>query len=443
VSAGLPANVDAERFVLGSILLDDTWYVIAAGALEADDFSLEKHRRIFRRMGDLQSRGERIDRVTVANELMKCDQLESCDGLGYLVSLDDGLPRIPNIDSYIRIVLDKSTLRRIYFAAEHLQNRCLAGDEIPAEILAGANSTILALAEGCSETTFLTASQIITREGGFQKYLDRKTRARGLASGYPMLDTLTGGFEGGRLYVIGARPRMGKTALALNIAERVSVDHDKRTAIFSLEMSDVSLLDRLICSRARVNLRRFTGGWLNEEERKAIGRAAGEIAADDRILIDQRANTTMEDIHAKIRKEKARGGLHLVILDYLQLLLQGKDEFRVSEMSRISRNVKVIAKDCDVPFIALSQLSRAVDARQDHRPVLSDLRESGAVEQDADLVGFIFREDVYRRPDDPKDGFAELIVAKQRDGPEGIIPMSFFGEIVRFEERAMSSEPQG
>jgi replicative DNA helicase len=440
VSAGLPTNLDAERLVLGSILLDDTWYVQAAGALAADDFSLDKHRRIFARMGDIHGRGERIDSVTVANELIKRGELDTCDGIGYLVSLDDGLPRIPNLDSYVRIVRDKSTLRRIVYACQKLQHRAMGGCEDPAEILSGANATLLELAEGCSDTSFLAPSEIITREGGIQHYLDRKSRVTGLHSGYSDFDTLTGGFERGRLYVIGARPRMGKTAFALNIAERMSVDGAYRSAIFSLEMSDVSLLDRLICSRARVNLKRFTGGYLNEEERRAVGRAAREIACDDRILIDQKANTAIDEIHAKIRKEKTRAGLDLVIIDYLQLLLQGKDEFRVAEMSRISRNAKVVAKDCDVPIIALCQLSRAVDARQDHRPVLSDLRESGAIEQDSDLVAFLYREDVYRKPDDPKDGQADLIIAKQRDGPEGVVPLIFQGNIVRFEERSIRGD---
>jgi replicative DNA helicase len=430
----LPCNIDAERFILGSILLDETRYPEVAGIIGADDFSLEKHRRIYRRMADVQLSGESIDRVTVANALMAAGELESVDGLSYLIELDNGLPSVPNVDAYARIVRDKATLRQIIAAGAKLAAQAELESADPVQLLAAANGGLLKLAERGAESSLLKPSEIIEREGGFERFLDRKTRKRGIPWGYPALDKMTGGLERGKMYVLAARPRMGKTALALNIAERVSVDRDEVTAIFSLEMGDVSLLDRLICSRARVNLRKFTGGFLNEDERKRVGRAAGEIAASDRILIDQKAITDITEMHAKVRKAKARGNLGLVIIDYLQLMLSGDDKFRVAEMSRISRNCKVMLKDCAVPGIVLAQLSRKPDERPDHRPVLSDLRESGAIEQDADLVAFIYREDVYRKPDEPKDGTAELIVAKQRDGPEGMIPMVFQGELTRFEQ---------
>src|ERR1041384_3983384 len=213
---GLPTNVDAERFVLGSILLDDSFYIQAAGTLEADDFSLEKHRRIFRRMGDLQERSEKIDRITVANELMKFNELEACDGLSYLVSLDDGLPQIPNLDSYIRIVKDKAVLRRIIFASQHMMNRCLLGEEEPGEILAGAEETLLKLGEDRVKTGLVGAAQILENyEGGINAFLDPSKRIKGISTGFTKFDEYTGGLHGGDLVILAARPSMGKTALAL------------------------------------------------------------------------------------------------------------------------------------------------------------------------------------------------------------------------------------
>lgn len=436
----LPCNVDAERFILGAILLDDTRYPEVAGIVGADDFSLEKHRRIFRRMGEVQQSGERVDRVTVANALMKAEELESVDGLSYLVSLDDGLPNLPNVDAYARIVRDKATLRQIIAAGTTLAARAELENAEPAQLLAEANGGLLKLAERGAESSLLRPSEIIEREGGLNRFLDRKATRRGIPWGYPALDKMTGGLEPGKMYILAARPRMGKTALALNVAERVSVDREGVTLVFSLEMGDVSLLDRLICSRARVKLKKFSGGFCDGDELRRLAQAAGEIAAGDRVRIDQKAITDITEIHAKIRKAKAQGRVDLVIIDYLQLMLSGDDRFRVAEMSRISRNCKVMLKDCGVPGLVLAQLSRKVDDREDHRPKLSDLRESGAIEQDADLVAFVYREDVYRAKDAPMDGLAEVIVDKQRDGPEGMIPMVFRGGIVRFEERAQGEE---
>ena len=233
-----------------------------------------------------------------------------------------------------------------------------------------------------------------------------------------------------------ARPAMGKTALALNIAERVAVDGQSIVPIFSLEMDKESLVDRLICSRARVNTKRFDGGYMDSEEQVRAWRAAGEITADDRILIDDRANTNTHEIHAKIRKQQARGPVGLVILDYLQLLIDGDDAHRVAAASRISRELKLIAKDCKVPVLALSQLSRVCETRTDKRPILSDLRETGAIEQDADVVAMLFREEVYSQDREDLRGLAELILRKQRGGPIGTIPLVWLAEIVRFEEMA-------
>ena len=435
---GLPTNVDAERFVLGSILLDDSLYVQAAGTLEADDFSLEKHRRIFARMGQLQERGEKIDRITVANELMKFNELEACDGLSYLVSLDDGLPQIPNLDSYIRIVKDKAVLRRIIFASQHMMNRCLLGEEEPGEILAGAEETLLKLGEARVRAGLLNPDQILQDyEGGISAFLDPSKRIKGISTGFTKLDEYTGGMHAGDLIIIAGRPSMGQTALALNIAQHVAMKLKQTVAAFSLEMSKESLLTRMLCAAARVDSQRFRAGYLTQEERRKLNHALHELV-EAPLFIDDTAGVHLMDIHAKLRRLKAEREVKLVIIDYLQLMTaRGRFENRNQEVSALSRGLKLLAKELNVPIMVLSQLSRAVENRQgDHRPQLSDLRESGSIEQDADVVGFIFREEVYRRDREDLRGLAELIVAQQRNGPVGTVNLVFLHAQTKFENRA-------
>jgi len=435
----LPSNVDAERFVLGSILMDDSQYVLTAGTLEPDDFSLEKHRRIFKRMGELNERGERIDRVTVANELMRYSELEACDGLSYLVSLDDGLPQIFNLDSYIRIVKDKSLMRRMIFASQHVINRCLAGEEKPDDILAGAEESLLKLGESQARSGLVNPKQVLDEyQGGLNAFLDPSKRVKGLSTGFYKLDEMTSGLHPGELIIVAARPSMGKTAMALNIAQHVATKLEKVVAVFSLEMSKESLLTRVLCATARVDSQRFRAGYLNQDERRSLQRAAAQLV-EAPLYIDDTAGANLMDIHAKLRRVRSeRGSLDLVIVDYLQLMSgRGRFENRNAEVSSLSRGLKLLAKDLNVPMLVLSQLSRAPETRQgDHRPQLSDLRESGSIEQDADLVGFIFREEVYKRDREDLRGLAELIVAKQRNGPVGIINMVYLHSLTKFENRA-------
>jgi replicative DNA helicase len=438
IEKGLPTNVDAERFVLGSILLDDALYVQAAGTLEADDFSLEKHRRIFRRMGDLQERNEKIDRITVANELMKFGELEACDGLSYLVSLDDGLPQIPNLDAYIRIVKDKAVLRRMIFASQAVINRCLMGEEEPGDILAGAEETLLRLGEARVNTGLVNTDQILKDyEGGINAFLDPSKRIKGISTGFAKLDEMTGGLHGGDLFIIAARPSMGKTAFALNIAQHVALKLKQTCAVFSLEMSKESLLTRMLCATARVDSQRFRAGYLTQEERRKLNHGLHELA-EAPLYIDDSPGLHMMDMHAKLRRLQAERKLGLVIVDYLQLMSsRGRVENRNQEVSALSRGMKLLAKEMNVPMLVLSQLSRAVETRVgDHRPQLSDLRESGSIEQDADVVGFIFREEVYNRDREDLKGLAELIIAKQRNGPVGTVNLVFLHSQTKFENRA-------
>ena len=437
---GLPANIDAERFVLGSVLLNQDVYFQVAGAVEPEDFSLEKHRRIFARMKDLYARGEKIDRLTIANELMKQGQLESVDGFSYLVSLDEGLPSLANLDSYIRIVKDKATLRKLIFSAQKVIDRCFIGEEEPDEILAGAEESLLKLGEARAGERLETPKEIIEKfPGGVNAFLDPSQRVSGLSTGFTKFDEMTGGLHGGELLILAARPSMGKTALALNIAQHVATHPQMRkpVAVFSLEMSSASLLTRLLCAGARVDQHKFRAGYLNGEERRKLQVALADIT-ESPLYLDDTAGVNLMDVHSKLRRMQAERGLSLVVIDYLQLMSsRGRIENRNQEVSALSRGLKLMAKDLNVPFLVLSQLSRASETRVgDHKPQLSDLRDSGSIEQDADLVAFIFREEVYKRDREDLKGLADLIIAKQRNGPIGNVPLRFLGQFTRFENRA-------
>jgi replicative DNA helicase len=436
---GLPQNLDAERLVLGAIMVDDSLFVQVAGSLAADDFALEKHRRIFQRMVELHDRGERIDRITVANELLKRNQLDSCDGLSYLVSLDDGLPRTVNVDGYVRIVRDKALLRRIVFASQKLMDRALIGEEEPDEILAGAEETLLKLNDRRGENGLASPAEIIQGyEGGVNAFLDPSKRIKGISTGFVKLDEMTGGLHPGELIIIAARPAMGKTALALNMAQHVATGKNPQTvAVFSLEMSQESLLTRMLCAAARVDSQKFRAGFLGQRERNALQAAAAQLAQAP-LYIDDTAGLNLMDLHAKLRRLKAERGLGMVVVDYLQLMSgRGRYENRTQEISGLSRGLKLLSKELAVPIVALSQLSRAPETRQgDHRPQLSDLRESGSIEQDADVVAFIFREEVYKPEREDLRGMAELMLSKQRNGPTGKINLVFLKQWTKFENRA-------
>ncbi len=446
---GLPANIDAERFLLGSILLDDSRFLDIAGTLGMEDFALEKHRRIYFRMLELHERGERVDRVTVANELMRFNELESVDGLGYLVSLDEGMPHIPNLEGYVRIILDKSALRRIAMSAQHMMNRALMGEEDPAAILASAEESFLSMGDTSrGDKGLMTPLEVIQGlEGGLNSFLDPSKRVKGISTGFTKFDEMTGGMHGGELIILAARPSMGKTAFALNIAWHVATKLFEPVAIFSLEMGRESLLTRMLCAATRVDSHRFRTGYLNAQERQKLRDGATQMV-EAPIHIDDSAGVHLMDMHAKLRKMTQSGHKPgLVVIDYLQLMsTKGRSENRNQEVSQISRGLKLMAKEMDCPFLVLSQLSRAAETRVgDHRPQMSDLRESGSIEQDADLVSFIFREEVYKRDREDLRGLAELIVAKQRNGPIGTVPLVFLHAQTRFENRAedLGDLPEG
>ena len=436
---GLPANADAERLVLGAILMNESAFIEVASSLEEDDFSLESHRRIFKRMADLSERGEKLDRITIANELMRFGQLEAIGGLTYLVSLDDGLPQISNLESYVRIVKDKSVLRRIIYTSQSLIDRALMGQEAPDELLAAAEENLLRLGDARTSQSLITTGQVIENyDGGLNAFLDPSKRVRGTSSGFLKLDNMTGGMHAGELIILAARPSMGKTALALNIGQYIATHptDPKAVAVFSLEMSNESLLTRMICASARVDQIKFRTGFLAAEDRRKLQVATSQLVQAP-LFVDDTSGVTLMDIHSKLRRLQSEQPLGLVIIDYLQLMSgRGRQENRNQEVSQLSRGLKLLSKDLKVPFLVLSQLSRATETRPgDHRPQLSDLRESGSIEQDADLVLFIFRPEVYQRDREDLRGEAELIIAKQRNGPIGKVKLVFLHEFTKFENR--------
>ena len=434
---GLPANIEAERYVLGAILLDSSAFLNVGSAIQPADFSLQSHQLIFTRMQQLFERGEKIDRVTIANELMRFGELENVGGISYLVSLDDGLPQLYNLESYIKIVKDKAVLRHIIFTSQGLIDRCVNGSDDPHEILASAEEQLMSLGEAQTTDSLLTPRQVIEKfEGGLNAFLDPTRRVRGTSTGFLKLDEMTGGFRPGELIILAARPAMGKTALALNLGQYVAMNptNPKACAVFSLEMSNESLLTRMICAQARVSQTKFREGYLNADERRLLQKATIDLARAP-IFIDDSSNITLMDIHAKLRKLQRDNELGLVIVDYLQLMsTPGRSENRTQEVSQLSRGLKLLSKELKCPFFVLSQLSRAPDTRPgDHRPQLSDLRESGSIEQDADMVMFVFREEYYKRFDANLHGKAELILAKQRNGPTGTVKLAFLHEFTKFE----------
>ena len=433
----LPANAQAERSILGAILLDNLAYSQAAEHLRPEDFSLDSHRRIYSRMIDLAESSRPIDLITLVEELERRKELEAIGDVGYVSGLVDGVPDRPSIEHYIRIVRDKALLRGLINAAQAAIARASEQSDAAEDILNDAEAAIFQLSEKRIGRGFMGVQEIVKESfGSVDALLQRGQRITGLATHYSDLDEMTSGLQKSDLVIIAARPSMGKTAFALNIAENSAIEDQKVVGVFSLEMSREALLLRLLCSRARVDSHKMRTGSLWREDMSKVVRAMEELATAP-IFIDDTPGIALSEMRAKARRlMQSQGKLDLLIVDYLQLMSGGgkRYENRTQEVSAISRGLKALAKELTVPVIALSQLSRAPESRGgDHRPQLADLRESGSIEQDADVVAFIFREEVYK-PDDPElQGRAELIIAKQRNGPTGKISLAFLKNSTRFE----------
>lgn len=433
----LPANVEAERSILGAILLDNLAYNEAAEHLKPEDFSLDSHRRLYSRMVDLAESSRPIDMITLVEELDRRKELEAIGDVGYISGLVDGVPDRPSIEHYIKIVRDKALLRGLIHAANSAIARAAEQSDPAEEILNDAEAAIFQLSEKRIGRGFMGVQEIVKESfGSVDALLQRGQRITGLATHYTDLDEMTSGLQRSDLIIIAARPSMGKTAFALNIAENAAIEDQKTVGVFSLEMSREALLLRLLCSHSRVDSHRLrTGTFFREDEAKI--HHAMEHLAHAPIFIDDTPGISLSEMRAKARRlQQSAGALDLIIVDYLQLMSGGgrRYENRTQEVSAISRGLKGLAKELKVPVVALSQLSRAPESRGgDHRPQLADLRESGSIEQDADVVAFIFREEVYK-PDEPElEGRAEIIIAKQRNGPTGRLNLAFLKNSTRFE----------
>lgn len=443
-----PHNLEAERALLGSILLDNGVLNRTLEVVDKNDFFSDSHRTMFEKMTELSGKNRTIDLVTLSEELSREGLLEKVGGAGYIAALTDGIPIgvSASIEEYSHIIKEKSLVRRLINASNNVISRCFEGADDPETLIDLAQSQIFDIAEQKVQSGFMDVRQIVGSSFGTLEVLfDRGNRITGVESGFVELDNMTSGFQAGELIVIAARPSLGKTALALNIASHASATREKKVGIFSLEMSKESLAIRLLCSEARIDSHKLRSGFTTRDDWGKMTHALSRLSQAPLYIEDTPALSIMQ-IRAKARRLKAEKGLDLLVVDYLQLVTgHGKYENRTQEVSFISRGLKSIAKELNVPVLALSQLSRAPEQRPGQKPQLSDLRESGSIEQDADVVIFIFRE---RRSSE--DGEAEpagaetkLIIGKQRNGPTGEVPIVFMKPYVRFENMDLSRHADG
>lgn len=439
-----PQNTDAEQCVLGSILIEDGALLKVVEIIQPEDFYKESHGIIYSTMIDLFDHNEPQDLITVHNALTKSGKLETAGGSVYLAELTETVPVASNVDYYARIVRDKAVLRRLIQKSSDIATMCYeeAGDVD--DILENAEGAIFELSQSKIKQAFSPLKDVLKNSiKKVEDLYEKKELITGVSSGFTELDKLTAGFQSSDLVIIAGRPSMGKTAFALNIAQHAAVQNGVPAAIFSLEMSMEQLALRMLCSEAMVDAHKVRTGFLGKEDWPRLINAAGNLSQAP-IFIDDTPALSVLEMRAKARRLKSDQDIGLVIVDYLQLM-QGRagTERREQEISEISRSLKAMAKELDVPVLALSQLNRKVEDRPNKRPQMSDLRESGAIEQDADVIAFIYRDEVYNRDEDnPRRGKAEIIVAKQRNGPTGTILLAFVGKFSSFGNLANEQLPE-
>ena len=447
---GLPASVHNEIAILGAMLQDAVAISDATGKLKVDDFSLDSHRRVYQAMLDLLAAGHAVDYLTVMDALSKRKELDAIGGPAYLAFLSEGIPKNLNIESYVRIVKDKSLLRQLMSIFSDGATRASDQSEDAINVLGDVEAQLSEVADSAIQRGFSGIAEIVASSfGSIDKLYEQGREITGLATHYIEFDRMTSGLQDSELIIIAARPSMGKTAWAINIAQNAAVRDGKVVAVFSLEMSKESLLRRMLASEALVNSRKIQTGFLPKEDKGKL-LAALERLMESKMFIDDTPGITLAEMRAKARRLKQQEGhLDLIMIDYLQLMTgsAGKKGFenRNQEVSAVSRGLKALAKEMKVPVIALSQLSRASEQRGgDKKPMLSDLRESGSIEQDADVVAFIHRDSYYNKDEngdeDPESkGKAEIIIAKQRNGPTGSVHLAYLADYTRFENLAEGS----
>lgn len=431
----LPSSLESERVILGAILLDNTLVSQAIELLSVDDFYSPLHRRVFRAMMNLFERGDKIDPILIGEELKKEGQLENIGGVATITNLTYGLPHFSNIAHYAKIVHDKAIVRNLIKVCNQVVSEALAEEEDAEVILDHAESAIFALADERTRQGFSHIKPVAeTVLAKVQEYARRESHAlTGLSTGFRDLDQMTSGLQQTDLIIVAARPSMGKTALCLTLAQNAATQEQAVVAVFSLEMSKEQLVMRMLSSEAKVDAHRFRSGFLTRDEWGRLAEAIGTLS-EAKVFIDDTPGISVLEMRAKTRRLIAeQKKLDLIVVDYLQLMSGSKrSESRQQEVSAISRELKGLAKELGVPVVALSQLSRAPEARNPPKPQMSDLRESGSIEQDADVVAFIYRDEYYK-PSEENAGVAELIISKQRNGPTGTVKLAFLKEFTRFE----------
>lgn len=429
-----PQNMEAEQAVLGAIFLEPSSLTLASEILLPEDFYRGAHQRIFNAMLKLNDKGEAVDLITVTEELAATKLLEDTGGISYLSELAGSVPTAANIEYYAKIVEEKSILRRLIRTATGIaQDGYTREDEV--EILLGeAEKSILEVAQRKKVGAFHHIKDVLVRTyDNIEVVHNRVGDITGIATGFAELDKMTAGFQRNDLIIVGARPSVGKTAFALNIAQNVATKTDENVAIFSLEMGAEQLVMRMLCAEGNIDAQRLRTGSLTDDDWGKLTMAMGSLS-NAGIFIDDTPGVRVQDIRSKCRRLKQeQGGLGMILIDYLQLVLgNGRSgENRQQEVSEISRSLKALARELQVPVIALSQLSRGVEQRQDKRPMMSDIRESGSIEQDADIVAFLYRDDYYDKESENKN-IIEIIIAKQRNGPTGTVSLAFVKEYNKF-----------
>ena len=436
-----PQNLEAEEAVLGSILLEQDSIISVMEFLVPDDFYRLAHQLIFAAMIELNQNSEAIDPITVSEKLRQKNQIDNVGGEAGIIELLDKVPTAANVEFYTQIVLEKSTRRKLIKTSTNIVKNAYQEDETIANVLDTAERDILSVSEGRNKAGFIPIRDVL--HDAYESLEERSKNngeVTGIATGYIGLDRMTSGLHADELIILAARPSVGKTAFVLNIAKNVAVNLNETVAIFSLEMGAESLVERIICSHASINAGHLKTGKLTDEEYTQYFVATG-VLADAPIYIDDTPGIRVSEIRAKCRRLKQeRNNLGLVVIDYLQLIEGNGKESRQQEVSEISRNLKKLAKELKVPVIALSQLSRGVEQRQDKRPIMSDIRESGSIEQDADIVAFLYRDDYYRQepdenghvPEVEPNSTIEVIIEKNRSGPRGTVELNFMKEFNKF-----------
>ncbi|MBP8644906.1 MAG: replicative DNA helicase [Syntrophobacteraceae bacterium] len=431
-----PHQIEAEQSLLGGILIDNDGLSAAFEVLRGDEFYRDSHRLIFRAIQELFDRNQPIDLVTLADHLGEKQQLEEVGGTSYLASLIEAVPSAANVSVYARIINEKALLRRLIQVSNEIISHCYGSGKSVEEILDQAESAIFSVTENRIRSSYFLIKDIVKKNiEAIEQFQEHREMVSGVPSNFKDLDKLTAGFQPSDLIIIAGRPSMGKTALALNIARNVSLQSKIPVGFFSLEMSKEQLAMRLLCMEGMVDSHKIRTGFLSRQECAKLLTAAGAYM-DVPLFIDDTPAITSLELRAKARRMMADRGLGMIVVDYLQLMRSREGaERREQEISEISRSLKALAKELNIPVIALSQLNRKVEERTNKRPILSDLRESGAIEQDADVIAFIYRDEVYNA-DSPDKNIAEISIGKQRNGPIGTVKLHFINSYTRFENLA-------